>query len=76
MNWRVKAATVIARVIREVGTDDPKALRKAISKAYPFGRREQWPYKVWLSEVKRQLDPTPAGPPTPDGPLIDLMGGE
>jgi len=74
-DWRTRAARVIAKVIQEVGTDDPKALRKAISKAYPFGPREHWPYKVWLSEVKRQLNPTPANnaEPGPDGPLISLM---
>ena len=33
------------------------------------------PYKIWLSEVKHQLDPTPARitTPGPDGPLLNLM---
>lgn len=74
MSWRAHAARVIAKVIQEVGTDDPKALRKALREAYPFGERKYWPYKVWLDEVRRQLNPTPAAAePGPDGPLIDLM---
>lgn len=75
MSWRSRAAQVIAKVIQEVGTDDPTALKKAISAAYPFGERAMHPYKIWLSEVKAQLNPTPARTiePGPDGPLINLM---
>ncbi len=73
--WRIHAAQVIAKVIQEVGTEDPVALKKAIRKAYPFGERKYWPYKVWLSEVQRQLNPAPAAEPGPDGPLIGLMCG-
>lgn len=54
--WRVKSNEVITQVIAEVGCEDDKRLRKAISEAYPFGERKHWPYKVWLDEVKRVLD--------------------
>ncbi len=30
-----------------------KALRKALAEAYPFGERENSPYKAWLTEVRR-----------------------
>jgi len=53
MSWRTGAAKVIQEVIDRVGCEDEKALRRAISAAYPFGPRAHWPYKVWLSEVKR-----------------------
>jgi hypothetical protein len=53
--WRERAAPIIHEIIERVGTDDMKALRKAIREAYPFGLREYWPYKVWLSEVRDQL---------------------
>jgi hypothetical protein len=45
------------------------------AEAYPYGERKYWPYKVWLSEIKRQLAPTPASTtePGPDGPLMELM---
>jgi hypothetical protein len=73
--WRTHAAPVIREVIERVGTDDPKALRKALRDAYPYGERKYWPYKVWLDEIRRQLVPTPASmvKPGPDGPLIGLM---
>ncbi|HEY9701249.1 MAG TPA: hypothetical protein V6C58_02330 [Allocoleopsis sp.] len=31
---------------------DTDALIKIISKAYPFGQRENMPYQIWLDEVK------------------------
>lgn len=55
MSWRDRARPIIAAVINEVGCDDMKRLRKAISDAYPFGFREMHPYKIWCDEVRRQL---------------------
>lgn len=54
-SWRDHAATVILRVIDTYPDLDEAALRQKIRDAYPFGEREHWPYKVWLSEVKYQL---------------------
>lgn len=54
-SWREHAAPIIADVIKRVGRQDEKALRKALKDAYPFGERRYWPYKAWLSEIKRQL---------------------
>jgi len=53
--WRDTAAPIIAETIQRVGRSDLKALRKALRDAYPFGERSMHPYKVWCSEVKRQL---------------------
>jgi len=55
MSWRDIAAPIIADVLWKVGRQDMKALRKALRDAYPFGQRKMHPYKVWCSEVKRQL---------------------
>ena len=55
-DWRNFAAKTIADVIEKVGTADEKALRKAISDAYPFGERVYRPYDVWREEAKRQLN--------------------
>lgn len=55
MTWRQKAAPIIAETIRNVGRDDMKKLKRALRDAYPFGERAYYPYKAWLSEVKRQL---------------------
>jgi len=53
--WRENAAPVISKVIQANPEADEKTLRKLISAAYPFGQRAYHPYKIWLSEVKKQL---------------------
>ena len=60
--WRNAAAPIIARVIRKVGTDDMRALRRALREAYPWEPMHGHPYKVWRDEIRRQL----AGGPPPD----------
>lgn len=55
MSWADAAAPVIADVIRRVGRSAMKALRKALTQAYPWGKRENTPYKAWRAEVRRQL---------------------
>ncbi len=55
MSWADAAAPVVAEVIRRVGRSDMKALRKALTEAYPWGERENTPNKAWLDEVRRQL---------------------
>jgi hypothetical protein len=76
VSWREEAAPIIARVIREVGTADPPALRKALREAYPWHPRRMWPYKVWLSEIQRQMEGAglrprklPKPKPSPEGQL-------
>jgi hypothetical protein len=32
-----------------------QVLRKALADAYPWGTRENAPYKAWLAEIRRQL---------------------
>ncbi len=55
MTWREQCSPIIAEVIKTVGTDDMKVLRKALRDAYPYGERRMWPYKVWCSEIRKQL---------------------
>ena len=54
--WAVASRKVILDVIARVGLDDEKKLRAELSAAYPFGERENWPYKVWLVEVRRGIE--------------------
>jgi len=56
MKWREHCAPIIARVIEETGREDIKKLRKALKEAYPYGERRCWPYKVWCSEIRNQLE--------------------
>lgn len=68
MTWREHCTLIIAEVIQEVGTDDMKALKKALVEAYPYGQKKLWPYKVWRSEIRRQLK---LDIPVLDMPLFD-----
>lgn len=53
-NWRKQAAPIIAGVLEATAGQTEREIRKALTAAYPFGERRYWPYKVWLSEVRRQ----------------------
>lgn len=57
MNWRNTATKVITTVLAANPGAEPAELRALISAAYPFGPRRHHPYKIWLSEVRRQLEP-------------------
>lgn len=73
--WRRRAREVIQEVIKRVGRSDEKALRKAISDAYPFGARANHPYTVWLSEVKFQIEWKPSSENVPGvEKLVPLPG--
>ena len=53
--WREKAAPIINEIIQANPTIDDREVKQLISNAYPFGQRAYHPYKIWLSEVKRQM---------------------
>jgi len=53
-DWRSAAKAAILEAVAALPADATDAeQRKAISAAYPFGVRENHPYKVWLAEVRR-----------------------
>lgn len=52
--WRNRAAPIIAEVIEQYG-DNLNRLRLKLRDAYPFGARRGHPYRIWCSEVKKQL---------------------
>lgn len=55
MSWREIAKPIIAKVIRENPGLRVQELKKLIRAEYPFGERAFHPYKIWCSEVRRQL---------------------
>lgn len=57
--WRKTSRRIVREVIAQHGTDDEKVLRRALRGAYPFGERRNWPYKVWLDEIKWQTGKKP-----------------
>jgi hypothetical protein len=52
--WRNIARPIIMKVLNENLGADEKTIRKALIDAYPFGARENHPYKVWLDEINVQ----------------------
>ena len=53
--WRERSAEVITRVLKETRGQSEKEIRTAVSKAYPFGERRNYPYKAWLKECNKRL---------------------
>jgi hypothetical protein len=56
VSWRARSSQIIAKVIAETSGASTEARDKALFDAYPFGVRKYHPYKIWLSEVKRQKE--------------------
>jgi hypothetical protein len=70
MNWRRAARKTIDRALKEgktKGLEGP-SLKKFVAGHYPFGERAMWPYKVWLSELKKTF------PPSRDGRTTNQQG--
>ena len=53
LTWRDQVRPIIKEVIKQYGLNS-KNLNKALRDAYPFGQRKNYPYKVWLDEIKKQ----------------------
>ena len=53
--WEVRAMNNIRQVVENNPGLNGKELRRAISKAYPFGERKDHPYRIWLRTVKRYM---------------------
>lgn len=53
--WRDRARPIIAEVLRETAGQPENVIRKALIDAFPFGPMQYHPYKIWRSEVRRQL---------------------
>ena len=66
MTWRARATPIIAKVLAETEGKPEHDIRVALYAAYPFGPRENSPYKIWLGEIKRQRGEKP--PPGDDDP--------
>lgn len=52
--WRQIAAPIIQQVLMNTEGLPEDVVRRELREAYPFGQRENWPYKVWLDEIRRQ----------------------
>lgn len=78
-SWRKISYRIIQEVITEflgehqltppvvLTPEQLKTLKRRISKAYPFVDRKYHPYKVWLSEVKANLQALQGLPITAQG---------
>lgn len=54
--WRGRCRPVIVEVIERVGREDERVLRRELRNAFPFGVKAYYPYRVWLDEIKVQLN--------------------
>lgn len=51
--WLDETLRVIAQVRAKYPDTQGIELKQLLSKAYPFGKRKHYPYKVWLREVNK-----------------------
>src|SRR5271166_6695787 len=57
-DWRIRSQEAIRRAVAEArrrcleGREIERFVRK---EGYPFGTRENWPYKIWCSELRREF---------------------
>lgn len=54
-HWRARARFVIATALQDNQALPDKEARKLVRSLYPFGESKYHPYKIWLSEVKKQF---------------------
>lgn len=54
MNWRQRFAPIIQRVLKANNGKPWLEIAATLRDAFPAGERRFWPYKVWLSEIRRQ----------------------
>ena len=52
--YRKEFAPRIAAVLLATRGKTEREIRRALREAFPMGVRKYWPYKVWLSEIRRQ----------------------
>ena len=50
--WRQRAREVIVKVMKDNPDVKGDELKKLLRSHYPFGPRENHPYKIWLKEVR------------------------
>ena len=56
MTWREQIRPIVDRIIREVGTDDRRALRRALIDRRPHWVSScSWQTRIWRDEVALQL---------------------
>lgn len=79
MTWREQIRPIVANVIEENEGQPEKVIRKALTDAYPYGLRQNYPYQVWLDEIRKQLDAIfRPEEPKKAGPIeeLPLFGGQ
>lgn len=74
-SWHDRAVVTIDEIHKAMPDASLEDRLKAIDKAYPFGPRAQWPYKMWLKARKAYIarwSDKPAGPLFEDLPPSPL----
>lgn len=69
--WSDRCRPLIASVLDALPVGATRReCERALSEAYPFGPRENHPYRTWLKESKAALDRRFAGRPEPGVPRV------
>ena len=61
-NWRARAQAIIRDVEQEQRGRPYASLKRALKEAYPWGARENHPYKMWCREQALALARHPDSP--------------
>lgn len=58
-SWRDRYRLIIAATIAtsQAAGHNRRELRRELRKVCPLTERKYWPYKIWLDEIRRQLQP-------------------
>jgi hypothetical protein len=79
MDWRQQARIHIFNAIAEAKQNglEGDAIENHVRAAYPFGERAMHPYKIWLSEMRRQFPKKgPSAADVAPDYWTKLLGGE
>lgn len=53
--WRKGCTPIIKQVLIDTKGLSEKEINKALCDAYPFGKKQYYPYRIWRDEIKIQL---------------------
>ena len=52
--WRDHCKPIIHKVLEDTKGKTEKEIKKALHDAYPYGQRNNHPYKIWCNEIRKQ----------------------
>lgn len=76
-HWRTQAEEVVLRVLGELGPEATETqARKALRAAYPWGPKENHPYRIWCDVVRRAVSKCRHAQPQKADPVRYILRGD